>query len=465
MAYVNYDTLSGWRNQIAQGRSRKSNIDKELIDAKKRLKNTTEASVLEAASIQTDRRISDAQKKLQDEYADLNESIRLEIGRQNERYRRELDELRREIKETNLTYDSVKRRITEVNQKLDSALNKIKQAETQRKVRANTYADQLENLILQINEKHPAEFELLYPDRLAPGLHAVEDALSKVRSSVSNGDCEPAIGVAQTFISYAIGYQSQLDQLNEEFQAALSETEAALDQLQQTRDSAQRSILEMQVQINENQFSNDYDIYFWSAGIFSEIEGRIAEAVSLMNLGVETFDVSVMKDAKEFFQSISRQIEECRLIAERQFYLSCLCQETAYMMELVICRDGYAHWREVSSSFLDSDLGDRGTYQVILDNEYEAFVCILVSPDRECNTVICDIEVFDRDNNSVRRDTVRNGILGELRQDKRTSCLEVQKTPYNERQQDDLMSRTIDESERALDSWRDSAHKKILAIK
>ena len=465
MAYEDRNTVSSWRNQVSIGRSRKADIDKELLDAKHNLRNMSVRFVIDAAAIQADKEISNAQKKLQAQYDDLNESIRLEIGRQNERYRLELDKLRKEIDETHLTYESVKRRVQNVNQQLDNALDKIEQSETKRRIRANTYADQLDNMLMQIQSKHPTDFEVLYPDRLVPGSHAIEEALRRTRNSIAEGDYEPAIGIAQTFISHALGYESQLDQLNDEYGAALSETERALAELEDIRNSVQQTITEMQFTINDDLFENDHDIYFWTAGIFGQIEERLSEAVSLMNLGIDTYDVSVLKDAKNLFHSISKQIDECRTIAERQFYLSCLCQETAYMAELVICRDGYSHWKELSSAFLESDLGERGTYQVVLDNAYEATTCLLVSPDRDRNTVICDIEVFDRNGNSVKRDTIRNGILEELRQDIRTSCIEVKKVPYNEEYQTDLMNRSIKDSEREHDNWRGSTYSHIQTAK
>lgn len=404
--------------QLAQERRR---ADQKVNEAKQRL-NYIENEISNQTSLdrkELDFKLARERERLLEGLDTLDESVRLEFGRQNMRFREQLDAVRMDMGRVNVRVSQVGQRIDELADQFNSNINSILSRVENQKDRARAYSNQLRLLLEHIAELHP--------DKLTPGEYELlSEGLTYAESDAINGDYEAAIGVAQTHIPVAAELRTRLEVLNDEFSQLVVQIHNHCNEVYSRIQEFRITERNQQVLSFKDTEEVEFDgrIPFWSNGIFEEIVDRFEQICDDIENNYEiSMDIESLRRALGDILVINRNLDECISFAHSEYLEFVGVQSLVRRIHETLTFDDV--WHIIDSGFADDD--ERRSYSLSYENGAGLKVTFVIMPTRdvvrrnrngsvEYGETQFRIDVFQVGNNQDEQlcNLTRSGILAQL---------------------------------------------------
>lgn len=419
--YIGDQTYRDTKRRDEQLSEERRCADQKVNEAKQRL-NYIENEISNQTSLdrkELDFKLARERERLLEGLDTLDESVRLEFGRQNMRFREQLDAVRMDMGRVNVRVSQVGQRIDDLADQFNDNINRILSRIENQENRARAYSNQLRLLLEQIAELHP--------DKLTPGEYELlSEGLAHAESDANNGDCEATISVAQTHIPTATELRARLEVLNDEFSQLVVQIH---DRCNEVNNRIQElCIPERNQQVlsfkDTEEVKFDGRISFWSNGVFDNIIerfGQIKEDVE-NNYEVE-MNLDSLRVALDDIIAINSSLDECVSFAHDEFLESVSVQELVQNIHHVLTVDN--SWVLVSSGFENND--ERRSYSLSYENGAGLTATFVVMPTRNVIRRNCNgnveygetqfrIDVFQvgNDQDAQLCNLTRSGILAQL---------------------------------------------------
>lgn len=360
--------------QLAQERRR---ADQKVVDVKQRL-YSVENEISNQTNLdrkELDWKLARERERLIEGLDALDESVRLELGRQNIRFREQLDAVRMDMGRVNVRVSQVGQRIDELADQFNSNINSILSRVENQKDRARAYSNQLRLLLEHIAELHP--------DKLTPGEYELlSEGLAYAESDANNGDYEAAIGVAQTHIPAAAELRTRLEVLNDEFSQLVVQIHDRCNEVYSRIQELRIPEKNQQMLSFKDPEKTKFDgrIPFWSNGVFEEIVNRFERICDDVENNYEiSMDIESLRRALGDILVINRNLDECISFAHSEYleYVS-IC-ELAQRIHNVLTMDN--SWTLVDSGFVEND--ERRSFTIRYSNGVGLEASIVIIPVRD----------------------------------------------------------------------------------
>ena len=323
-----------------------------------------------------DWKLAQERRRNLDSIDELTDELRLEIGRQNVRFRDRVDELRYSILQVEDGITQVDGRVNEMADDFAREFSRITNRLDDQKTRALAYSTQLRMMLDDICSLHP--------NKLSPGdAEDISEALTYALSDIDYGDYQAAIGVSQINLINASVLQSKLEILNDEYSQLLVHIYERCSSIHERIDSLKKPENNI-YNLPFADISEEFDgrIPFWSSGLFDEIElnfRRICDAVE-SRYEVD-MDIDSLKDALVEIVHIEEQLDECIAVAHNEYYEFLRVQQLAISLYEALTYDGSWHLHADSSGYTDAD--ERRPYRMVLVDGCGNVASIVVFHNRE----------------------------------------------------------------------------------
>lgn len=360
-------------DQLSQARRQ---ADRKVIDAKQRL-SSVENEIANQTNIdrkELDWKLARESERLLENLESLDESVRLEIGRQNVRFREQLDAVRMDVGAINVRMNQVDQHINNLADQFNNNISHILSRVENQKDRARAYSNQLRFILDHISDLHP--------DKLAPGEYELLfEGLAFVDSDINNGDYEAAIGVSQTHIPDAAGLQARLEVLNDEFAQLVVQIHERCNEICERIQRLRVPENNQQILLQEpDKVEFDGRISFWSNSVFDALVDhfeRIREDVS-NNYEVE-MDLESLRRSLGDILVINRNFDECISFAHTEYIEFIGVQALAQRIHQSLTFDD--SWHIISSGFVDDD--ERRSFMISYGNGSGLIATFVVLPARD----------------------------------------------------------------------------------
>lgn len=360
--------------QLAQERRR---ADQKVVDAKQRL-YSVENEISNQTNLdrkELDWKLARERERLLEGLDALDESVRLELGRQNIRFREQLDAVRMDMGRVNVRVSQVGQRIDELADQFNSNINSILSRVENQKDRARAYSNQLRLLLEHIAELHP--------DKLTPGEYELlSEGLAYAESDANNGDYEAAIGVAQTHIPVAAELRTRLEVLNDEFSQLIVQIHDRCNEVYSRIQELRIPEKNQQMLSFKDPEKAEFDgrIPFWSNGVFEEIVDRFERICDDIENNYEiSMDIESLRRALGDVLVINRNLDECISFAHSEYLEFVGVQSLVRRIHETLTFDDA--WHIIDSGFADDD--ERRSYSLSYENGAGLTATLVIMPTRD----------------------------------------------------------------------------------
>ena len=419
--YIGDQTYRDTKRRDEQLSEERRCADQKVNEAKQRL-NYIENEISNQTSLdrkELDFKLARERERLLEGLDTLDESVRLEFGRQNMRFREQLDAVRMDMGRVNVRVSQVGQRIDDLADQFNDNINRILSRIENQENRARAYSNQLRLLLEQIAELHP--------DKLTPGEYELlSGGLAYAESDANNGDCEATISVAQTHIPTATELRARLEVLNDEFAQLVV-------QIHDRRNDVYSRIQELRIPEKNQQMLSFKDpekaefdgrIPFWSNGVFEEIVDRFERICDDVENNYEiSMDIESLRRALGDILVINRNLDECILFAHSEYLEFVGVQSLVRRIHETLTFDDA--WHIIDSGFADDD--ERRSYSLSYENGAGLTATLVIMPTRdvvrrnrngsvEYGETQFRIDVFQvgNDQDAQLCNLTRSGILAQL---------------------------------------------------
>ena len=413
---VDRDVYNRTQNQARQARQRMATAERNLHEAEARLRQAEEdlrtRSRFDANQLQ--REIKEQGRILTNELDSIEESIRLELGRQNVHLRKQLDEVRANVNASNRSVDELNRRINQLSEDFNANVRIITERIAKQQERAQYYLNQLD-IILGI-------IDALHPDKLTPGradqLHEGRDFIA---ADIARGDYEAAIGLAQNELIDAVSLQSELEALNDEFNRLVVDISREIMSIESRIDSlydnnANARNVNYGRGLYELQYTYNGDIDYWSNGLSVLLCNRFDEEETRINQEfIADMDLENLRTALHSLPLYSTRFNNCETFAIEEFLISCGIQNLAIRINDALTND--VSWVLEESGFENDDF--RRSYAFTFRDGLHNIVSIVIVPNRingNNGEIQFFVQAFDGEKTTSPADcaVIRNAVVARL---------------------------------------------------
>lgn len=375
--YIGDQTYRDTKRRDEQLSEERRCADQKVNEAKQRL-NYIENEISNQTSLdrkELDFKLARERERLLEGLDTLDESVRLEFGRQNMRFREQLDAVRMDMGRVNVRVSQVGQRIDDLADQFNDNINRILSRIENQENRARAYSNQLRLLLEQIAELHP--------DKLTPGEYELlSGGLAYAESDANNGDCEATISVAQTHIPTATELRARLEVLNDEFAQLVV-------QIHDRRNDVYSRIQELRIPEKNQQMLSFKDpekaefdgrIPFWSNGVFEEIVDRFERICDDVENNYEiSMDIESLRRALGDILVINRNLDECISFAHSEYLEFVGVQSLVRRIHETLTFDDA--WHIIDSGFADDD--ERRSYSLSYENGAGLTATLVIMPTRD----------------------------------------------------------------------------------
>lgn len=379
--YINVDqqVYNNTRMQVDNARRQRRETENAVKAAEERLRQAERdlREINNTGSREIQNLVKEQERMLSAQIDDLDENIRLELGRQNVRLRKQLDELRSEMRSSNQRMDDVESRLQKITADFNTSIRAITQRIERQRDRAQFFANQVDAILRAI--------DLLHPDKLTPGrAEQLHERRNFIATNITNGDYEAAIGLAQESIVDGVALQSELEQLNEEYnRLAVEIARAILGIERQIQDLSNNRAHTHETTLGaepfEYQYTYDGDLNYWSSGLFAALQTRFDDERNRVNQEfVREMDLENMRIAVSSLPRYTDRLSQCEMVANSEFSISCGIQNLAERIYDSLTNDD--SWIMQTSGFENDDY--RRSYAFSFSDGFQNTVSVVLIPVR-----------------------------------------------------------------------------------
>ena len=310
--------------------------------------------------------------------------------------------LRREISVNKLRADQLNAEISDIAQTIGDTFNRMMDREADTEKRARLLSEELNSMLSQIEQLNPEAFKPVEYQR-------IRFLVRQVDTNIANGDYNSALTVSQNGIIDSTQLLTRLMILNEEYSntyAFVQSQMTTLGQRFEAFDSEADGVIK--VNVGDETLDYDYDISFWSEGIFDELRERfnyITSVVAQSDLGKIPADQ--LQSISEELDNLSQLLDECDRRAREEMISSANVFHTAEVADEYLNQIGY---RLQSSGYRDDD--DRKPYTMTYVNGNGSKLAAVVSSSGNSERPSFIVEVIS--DNEVEADITKRGVMSGL---------------------------------------------------
>ncbi len=322
-----------------------------------------------------DWKLSKERERLFEGLEGISEELQIAIGRQNVRFRDQIDRVRLDLGRTNVRVSEVNQRVSDIAADFHRNITAIAEAELSREHRARFYRNQAQIMYDQVMELHPEELALGEAGEIA-------SRLSEADTDLVNHDYEAAIGISQLQIPSASELSARLVILNEEFRRLMNEINSIIEETQRRIESLKNPEENIQnINCNDGVVRFDGRISFWTDGVLDEVSDHFESVVSDIRNNYEiTMDLDALRTALEELRHMNTRLDRCVTLAHNEFYEHCRLQSLAIRItQYMTTNDAWSVIPD-SSHYFDDD--ERRSYIITLDDNAGLIASIVLVPSR-----------------------------------------------------------------------------------
>ena len=355
----------------------KTDADHKYADAKGDLRSA-EYELESQGSIsqkELDWKLSRERERLFSGLDGISEELQMAIGRQNIRFREQIDRVRLDLGRTNVRVGEVNQRVSDIAANFHHHITRIAEAELSRENRARFYRNQAQVMFDHVMELHPEE--------LAPSeAGEISSRLAEADTNLENGDFEAAIGTSQLLIPSASELSARLVILNEEYRRLMSEINQIIDETQSRLESLKKPEKNIEnINVDSKVVKFDGNISFWTDGVLEEVSEYFDGIVSSVRNGYEiTMDLEALRSSLEDLRQMDARLNRCVTLAHSEFYEHFRLQSLAIRIHQYMTTNDA--WTVVSEESHYTDNDERRSYVLTLDNNAGLIASIVLVHSR-----------------------------------------------------------------------------------
>lgn len=347
--------------KAADARRLRAYVENDLENSRNRL------------NAEIDSRFSAERERLINEIDALDESVRLEFGRQNARFRAQIDSVRRDVSAVNENVDRVGERLDALSTQFSNAIDNILSGIRNQRSRARKYIEQMRSILDQISD--------LNPEKLTPGeFENYTEQLAAAKTDYSNEDYAAAIGVVQTNLPGCAALYSRLVLLNEEFSQLRDRINSQCNTIEERICNLSISENNRVIIMNgDNEVEFDGRVPFWSNGVFDDVVERFNRVKEeALERFIPDMDIDSMRTVLAALTALDNSLGESVLFAHDQYTEYTGVITLAQRIHRLLSEDT---WSLVESGFAYDD--ERRSYTLLYENGAGLNAAFVIMPDRE----------------------------------------------------------------------------------
>ena len=333
----------------------------------------------------------------QNNLAQLSENVRAQITAQSGAIDRQIDGIRSQAAQLNSRIASSSAAIENIAQRYHEAFQGILNTMNQGQGRAENVLSEMDRLIGQIRGLHP--------ERFTPVAYSgLETMRANAAANIANGDYQAALIATQNGILNASRTLAQLIAMNEQYDSRYADVRNRLNTLQGRLDNLTSREGTIALDVGDEAMQFDYDIRYWSHGIFDEITGAVNAINEQMDRGSRTpLALSDLDALGQRIDVLNEQLTRCDTEARRDLASAITVDNTVTRLHSSLESRG---WSLESSGRVDDD--SRKPYSMVYSDGAGNTVSFVITAGKDPDRPAFFCEAFADDTPTA--EVIKDGI-------------------------------------------------------
>lgn len=327
-----------------------------------------------------------------------------QIRAQAESFENQINNIRSQAAQLDSRIDSSRATIERIAQQYNDAFQSILQTMGNGRNRAEAFLSELDRMLEQIQSLHPERF-------VSANYSQLLTMRANTASNIATGDYQAAIIASQTGILNASRTLAQLIAYNEQYDQLYADVRSRLNNLQSRIDAYTSQDGTIVVNVGNELMEFDYDIGFWSHGVFDSI-----------NAEINTFNEQMEQSSRvpmslENLENISRRIEvldgqlsRCDVEARQDFASAITVEDSVSRLHNGLENRG---WSLVDSGRVDED--SRKPYTLTYEDGAGNTVSFVIASGQNPDEPAFFCEAFSED--APTANMIKDGMGAVLREE------------------------------------------------
>lgn len=410
--------MSSYRVQVSVSDRELQEMDRKIRDTAnyvalrrqetERLRRQAEARAQEIAAMRAanERAVQDALHTLERSYEDalrqLHDGTEAELRQRSARFADGLQALAEDARRRDVRITALDRQAEQTAQEMNRVFNALAAQSASAHERAETTARQLHGLADRIAQMHPEAFAANEYARLTA-------MLDNMDASLRRGDDGAAIILSQNGILDATRLMGRLSAANTRFAGLLEEAQTRAARLEERFGLfAPEAGGAVRIELDGEQYEQDYDISRWSHGRFDELRTQFEGLRQTLTQAQQTpCTPEAAAHLSEELDRLSAALDACDRQAREELIAS---EHVCRMAETLHDSLSSAGWALEDSGFRDDD--DRKPYTLQYRDAAGNVLSMVVGPGEANDRPEFAMEVYS--DNPVLADSAKRGVNAAL---------------------------------------------------
>ena len=252
--------------------------------------------------------------------SDTEPEIRSAIENNRSKIKSQLDALRTGVRNATVRVEAAADSIEEIAHEYDEIISNLADRNAGASERAEFISSELDSMIDQIRALRPQAFASSEYARL-------ERVRTSIAVSLNAGDSQSALMNLQSSILNAGRLLTRLIVLNGQYDAQLSELQLDMGRLQARLDAYESEEGVIELPLGNETVQMDYDIKYWSNGLYDEIVNDISNLSGSLDRVVDDPKPELLDGYKKRIEALNEALSACDIAARKEL-LATYCTET-----------------------------------------------------------------------------------------------------------------------------------------